>query len=158
MPAAAAVGGRCPPRPPSADRCLYLGVDPDDSSRRRAHTTHVAPRLLIVDDHAGFRSVARALLQADGFDVVGEAADGAEALVEAARVEPDLVLLDIHLPGLDGFAVSDQLAALRRPPKVVLTSSRPISDLRARLSRSAAVAFLPKDELSGQSLAAAVGP
>lgn len=118
----------------------------------------MAPRLLIVDDHAGFRSVARALLQADGFEVVGEAADGAEALAEAARVLPDLVLLDIHLPGLDGFAVSEQLAALHHPPKVVLTSSRPISDLRGRLQRSPAVAFLPKDELSGPSLTAAAGP
>lgn len=121
------------------------------------HTSHVPPRLLIVDDHDGFRSVARALLEADGFDVVGEAADGAEALVEAARVEPDVVLLDVHLPGPDGFAVSEQLSALRHPPKVVLTSSRPISDLRGRLERSAAIAFLPKDELSGPSLTAAAG-
>jgi DNA-binding NarL/FixJ family response regulator len=115
----------------------------------------VRPRVLIVDDHVGFRSVARTLLAADGFDVVGEAADGLEAILEAVRIEPDLVLLDVHLPGVDGFAVSEELSHLRNPPKVVLTSSRPISDLRGRLQRSAAIAFLPKDELSGRSLAAA---
>jgi DNA-binding NarL/FixJ family response regulator len=135
----------------------HVGVDPDDRCRGEGDTVLVRPRLLIVDDHVGFRSVARALLQADGFDVVGEAADGTEALVEAALVEPDLVLLDVHLPGADGFAVSELLSHLRRPPKVVLTSSRPVSDLRGRLERCAAIAFLPKDELSGRSLAAAAG-
>lgn len=102
--------------------------------------------------------VARALLEGDGFDVVAEAADGQEALAEAARVEPDVVLLDVHLPGLDGFAVSERLASLSFAPKVVLTSSRPVSDVRSRLARSSAVAFLPKDQLSGRSLTEAAGP
>lgn len=134
-----------------------VGVDPDDSVPDEDDTVLVRPRVLIVDDHVGFRSVAHALLQTDGFDVVGEAADGAEALVEAVLVEPDLVLLDVHLPGMDGFAVSEQLSLLRRPPKVVLTSSSPIADLQGRLERCVGVAFLPKDELSGRSLAAAAG-
>lgn len=122
------------------------------------HTAPVGLRLLIVDDHAGFRRVARALLQGDGFDVVAEAADGQEALAEAARVEPAVVLLDVHLPGPDGFAVSERLASLSFAPKVVLTSSRPVSDVRSRLARSSAVAFLPKDKLSGRSLTEAAGP
>ena len=112
-------------------------------------------RLLIVDDHAGFRAVARKLLQGDGFEVVAEAADGREALTEAARAEPDVVLLDVHLPGSDGFAVSELLACLRCSPTVVLTSSARIPDLQARLARNPAVAFLPKNELSGRSLSEA---
>jgi len=59
-------------------------------------------RVLIVDDHAAFRESASALLEAEGFDVVGEAADGESAVAEVARLRPDIVLLDIQLPGLDG--------------------------------------------------------
>ena len=120
------------------------------------HTRGVGLRLLIVDDHAGFRAVARKLLQGDGFEVVAEAADGREALTEAARAEPEVVLLDVHLPGSDGFAVGELLACLPCAPTVVLTSSAPIPDLQARLARDPAVAFLPKNELSGRSLSEAV--
>ena len=127
------------------------------STRWPEQTSHVT-RLLIVDDHAGFRSVARALLQGEGFEVVAEAADGPQAVAEAVRCQPDVVLLDVHLPGPDGFAVSQELAALPRPPKVVLTSSRPISDLRGRLSRSPAIGFLSKDELAPTALVGLVGP
>jgi len=67
---------------------------------------------LIVDDHAGFRRMARALLEADGFGVVGEAGDGETALIEAARLRPGLVLLDVQLPDLDGFEVAVRLARL----------------------------------------------
>ena len=67
--------------------------------------------VLIVDDHAGFRSGARALLEADGFDVLGEAADGESAVEQARRLRPQVVLLDVQLPGIDGFAVAESLAA-----------------------------------------------
>ena len=67
--------------------------------------------VLIVDDHDGFRATARALLEADGFDVIGEAADGEAAVASARRLRPDVVLLDVQLPGLDGFAVAERLAA-----------------------------------------------
>ena len=80
--------------------------------------------VLIVDDHAVFRRVAWALLEAEGFAVVGEAADGETALTEAARLRPGLVLLDIQLPDLDGFEVAARLAGLADSPAVVLTSSR----------------------------------
>jgi len=96
--------------------------------------------------------VARALLEGEGFEVVGEAADGEQAVTEVARLRPGVVLLDVHLPGADGFAVSEALAALDDPPAVVLTSSRPIGDLRRRLARSRAVGFVRKDDLSGPSL------
>jgi two-component system nitrate/nitrite response regulator NarL len=110
--------------------------------------------VLIVDDHAGFRSMARALLEADGFDVAGEAADGAAAIVAAATLRPDLVLLDIHLPDLDGFAVCARIAARDHPPRVVLTSSRAASVYRRRLATSSALGFIAKDELTAAGLLA----
>lgn len=76
----------------------------------------VRPTIVIVDDHDGFGAAARALLALDGYDVVGTAADGRVALTEAARLHPDIVLVDIQLPGLDGFAVAEGLAAEPAPP------------------------------------------
>ena len=75
-------------------------------------TLSVMPQtVLIVDDHAGFRHAARALLEAEGFDVVGESATGGEGLADADRLRPDLVLLDVGLPDVDGMEVADQLDA-----------------------------------------------
>ena len=113
------------------------------------------PRVLIVDDHDGFRAVARTLLN-EGFVVVGEAADGVEAVRATERLSPAMVLLDVHLPGEDGFAVTDRLAALAEPPAVVLISSRLIADLHQRVRDSAAVGFLAKHELTGAGLRAMV--
>ena len=76
----------------------------------------VRPTVLIVDDHDGFRDAAESQLEAEGFDVVGTAADGRQALSETARLRPDIVLLDIQLPDLDGLAVAEQLAAAPDPP------------------------------------------
>jgi DNA-binding NarL/FixJ family response regulator len=114
----------------------------------------VAATVLIVDDHAGFRSFARALLEAEGFDVVGEAADGASALAAARALAPELVLLDVALPDMDGFAVCDALLEEGAGPAVVLTSSRDVSSYRRRLKRSRARGFIPKSELSGPALSA----
>ena len=110
--------------------------------------------VLIVDDHDGFRRMARALLEAEGFDVVGEAADGETALAEAARLRPALVLVDIQLPGLDGFELAARLAMRADPPAVVLTSSRAASSYRQRLASSPVLGFIAKSELTGQALAA----
>lgn len=111
--------------------------------------------VLIVDDHAEFRRTARALLEEEGFQVVGEAADGESAILEARRLQPRLVLLDVQLPDLDGFEVAARLAAAGGPPTVVLTSSRGASSYRRRLAQSS-FAFIPKSELSGEALAALV--
>jgi DNA-binding NarL/FixJ family response regulator len=116
----------------------------------------VSRTVLIVDDHEEFRRTARALLEADGFEVVGEAADGASAIVETTRLRPWLVLLDIQLPDFDGFEVAAQLAEAADPPAVVLTSSRNASSYRRRLAESPAKGFIPKGELSGEALAALV--
>jgi DNA-binding NarL/FixJ family response regulator len=109
--------------------------------------------VLIVDDHAGFRAGARALLIADGYDVVGEAADGEAALAAARRLRPEIVLLDIQLPGLDGFAVAERLAAEPQSPAVVLVSSRGAEAFRRRLAATSARGFIAKSELSGACLA-----
>lgn len=112
--------------------------------------------VLIVDDHDGFRSSARALLEAEGFAVVGEAGDGITALAAIDRLRPDVVLLDIQLPDVDGFVVAERLAAAPDPPRVVLISSRDARTYGGRLARAPARGFLPKRELSGASLAALV--
>src|SRR5258705_6941805 len=83
--------------------------------------------VLIVDDHPSFRANARALLEAEGFEVVGEAEDGASALRAAAELSPELVLLDVQLPDLDGFEVARRLTE-NGGPAVVLVSSRDGSD------------------------------
>ena len=108
--------------------------------------------VLIVDDHAGFRASARALLEADGFEVLGEAADGPSALAQVQRLRPQVVLLDVQLPGMDGFAVADRLAATPAAPAVVLISSRERGAFRTRLAAAPARGFITKSEFSGESL------
>jgi DNA-binding NarL/FixJ family response regulator len=113
--------------------------------------------VLVVDDHAAFRTSARALLEAEGFNVIGEAADGAEAVEAVAALRPDIVLLDIQLPGTDGLAVAEQLASGRDAPAVVLISSRDAAAYGPRLRETPACGFIPKSGLSGEALAALVG-
>jgi DNA-binding NarL/FixJ family response regulator len=117
---------------------------------------HVAATVLIVDDHAGFRLSARRILEADGYDVVGEAADGREAIEAARRLRPKIVLLDVNLPDVDGFEVARELSAERPSPAIVLTSSHDREDFGDSLPSSAAAGFVPKDELSGAAVAALV--
>ncbi len=116
----------------------------------------MAPRILIVDDHAGFRATVRLLLEVDGLEVVGEAADGESALEAARALRPDVVLLDVQLPDIDGFAVAARLGALAQPPAVVLTSTRDQSDYGRALPSPGARGFVPKAELSGAQIAALV--
>jgi len=116
----------------------------------------VPSRVLIVDDHPSFRASARLLLESEGYAVVGEAPDGHSALRLAGELAPDIVLLDVHLPDLDGFAVAARLAAWHDPPDVVLTSSRDPSDFGPLVARSGARGFVAKGELSGPALAAVV--
>ena len=113
--------------------------------------------MLIVDDHPSFRASARLLLVAEGFDVVGEAEDGASAILEAARLAPELVLLDVQLPDIDGFEVAQRLTSGGAGPAVVLTSSRDGADFGPLVAASGARGFVPKGELSGAALHALVG-
>jgi DNA-binding NarL/FixJ family response regulator len=113
--------------------------------------------VLIVDDHAGFRVLARRLLSAAGFEVVGEAADGASALESARRLRPGIVLLDVQLPDVDGFEVARRLADAGVGASTVLISTRDAGAYRRRLADSPALGFIPKSELSGRELAKLVG-
>lgn len=107
--------------------------------------------VVIVDDHPSFRTSARTLLELEGFDVVGEAADGESAVELAKRLRPELVLLDVALPDTNGFDVAERLAG--GPSKVILTSSREQRDLGRRVRSSGALGFVPKDRLTGRALA-----
>jgi DNA-binding NarL/FixJ family response regulator len=117
----------------------------------------MAPSVLIVDDHPSFRATARALLQAEGYTIVGEAVDGASALTAARTLKPEVVLLDVQLPDTDGFAVAAELTHDPDPPAVVLTSSRDASDFGPLVAESGARGFVPKGELCGRTLAEALG-
>jgi DNA-binding NarL/FixJ family response regulator len=112
----------------------------------------VTRRVLIVDDHPGFRSWTRSLLESEGYLVVGEAADGASAVAAARELCPDLVLLDVMLPDMSGFAVTEHLLALESPPLVVLVSSRTSDDYGAAIAASRARGFISKLDLTGSRL------
>jgi DNA-binding NarL/FixJ family response regulator len=113
--------------------------------------------VVIVDDHADFREAATAMLDAEGFRVIGEAADGAGAIEAIARLRPEVVVLDIQLPDLDGFAVAERLAAVPDPPRVVLVSTREAVSYGSRLRAASACGFIWKRDLSGAALGALVG-
>ena len=118
----------------------------------------MATTVLIVDDHAGFRRMARRMLDDAGFDVVGEAVDGHSALAIVAILKPAMVLLDIQLPDLDGFAVARMLDEAGNEAAIILTSSRSASDYGSRLAHSSAKGFIPKAELSGPAVLCLLGP
>ena len=128
---------------------------------RREHLRLVeprpAPRVLVVDDHPSFRNCARALLTAEGFDVVGVAADGAAALALAVELEPELVLLDVQLPDIDGFEVASRMLAVDRELKIVLVSSRERSAYGSLVETSGARGFVAKADLSRVALEELLG-
>ncbi|HZC99562.1 MAG TPA: response regulator transcription factor [Actinomycetes bacterium] len=110
--------------------------------------------VLIVDDHMGFRARARALLEALGHHVVGEAADGAAAISAVGRLRPEVVLLDVQLPDLDGFEVARRVAEEPEAPAVVLVSSRELVEFGRRVADSGVRGFISKVDLSGVTLQA----
>lgn len=112
--------------------------------------------VLVVDDHAGFRTMARRLLEADGWNVVGEAWDGASAVATAVALQPDVVLIDIGLPDVDGFIVADRVAMIGSP-QIVLISSRDREAYADRIASSVAVGFIAKVDLDGDRLRTLVG-
>jgi DNA-binding NarL/FixJ family response regulator len=112
----------------------------------------MARSVLIVDDHPSFRASARMLLEGEGFDVIGEAEDGYAALRAVEELRPDVVLLDVQLPDIDGREVAARVAAANGlDPAIVLTSSRCIEDLGVL---TGVRGFIPKSELSGAALEA----
>jgi DNA-binding NarL/FixJ family response regulator len=109
-------------------------------------------RVLIVDDHPTFRRCASTLLTEEGFEVVGEAEDGAAALALAAELAPVLVLLDIQLPDMDGFEVAKRLLAADPGLSIVLVSSRDLSQYGPLIEESGALGFVSKGDLTGAAL------
>ena len=122
--------------------------------RGTATIRRMPPTVLIVDDHPSFRVTARALLEAEGFEIVGVAEDGASAIESARRLRPEIVLLDVQLPDIDGIEVAARLTANGSAPAIVLTSSRDLADLGPVRDRSHVRGFIPKAELSGAALEA----
>jgi DNA-binding NarL/FixJ family response regulator len=110
--------------------------------------------VLIVDDHATFRASARLLLECEGFEVVGEAEDGGSAIAQTTALAPDVVLLDVQLPDIDGFEVASRVTETDGAPAVILTSSRDGSDFGPLIKASGARGFVPKADLSGDNLRA----
>jgi DNA-binding NarL/FixJ family response regulator len=117
----------------------------------------MARTILLVDDHAGFRRSARALLDAEGFHVVGEADSGADALAKVAELRPELVLLDIQLPDRDGFEVAEQIASTAGRPGIILISSRAAREYGGRVEQALALGFIDKSRLSGATIREIVG-
>jgi len=109
--------------------------------------------VLAVDDQAVFRRAARSLIAAAaGFEQVGEATSGAEALELAAELHPDLVLVDVRMPGMDGIETARRLASTEPRSVVILISVEEIPELPAAVSEVGAAAHLRKQDLSVRSL------
>ena len=115
-----------------------------------------ATTVLIVDDHPSFRTIARLTLEAEGFNVIGDAATGAAGVAEAVRLKPDVVLLDVGLPDIDGFEVAAKLEAAGVGSAIIFTSSRDASDFGPLLAEFGARGFIAKADLSGDALRALV--
>jgi len=119
-------------------------------------TAEVKESVLIVDDHPSFREAARLALETDGYIVIGAVADGESAVIETLRRQPDIVLLDVGLPGMTGFEAASQLRDAASPAAILLTSSRERSDFGSRIVDSGANGFVRKEQLSGEVIRAEI--
>jgi DNA-binding NarL/FixJ family response regulator len=127
------------------------------ADRESVTTIEPVPRtVLIVDDHPSFRSSARLLLETEGWRVVGEAEDGAGGVAAARELKPDVVLLDVNLPDIDGFECAHRLSRNGAAPAVVLVSSRTRGDLGEKVETCGARGFISKAELSAAAVEALV--
>jgi DNA-binding NarL/FixJ family response regulator len=108
--------------------------------------------ILVIDDDAGFRESVRRLLELEGYRVVGEAEDGRSALVQVSELQPEIVLVDVHLPDIDGFELAARLTQRTRPPDVILTSSYDGIELQPFVEESGARGFVAKAELSREAI------
>ncbi len=110
----------------------------------------MARSVLIVDDHPSFRTIARLVLEADGYEAVGDAASGETGVTESVRLVPDVILLDVALPDMDGFEAAAQIRSAGVGSAIVFTSTRDAADFGPLLSDSGAAGFIAKSELSGE--------
>ena len=119
---------------------------------RRAGSVRDVIGVLIVDDQECFRRAAQSIVSATaGFEAVGESASAEEALEAAVQLKPDLVLVDMRMPGLDGFETSRRIRAALPGPVVVLVSADPEPE-PDKLEASGAAAFVPKEALNRSML------
>lgn len=123
---------------------------------RPCHHVVVNKRVLIVDDHPSFRSLAREVLEAGGYEVVGEAESGAAAIAATREQAPDVVLLDVQLPDMTGFDVCKEICTNGSAPAVVLVSSRDAGDYGGAIADCKARGFIPKAEVCADTLRALV--
>jgi CheY-like chemotaxis protein len=109
----------------------------------------------VVDDHDGFRARTRRLLEQHRYRVI-EAADGASAVRAAVSERPDIVLLDVRLADMDGFAVAEAMRERGSTAAILLISTQPEADLADRLTASVADGFIDKADLSAATIASAL--
>src|SRR4051794_15253372 len=110
--------------------------------------------VLVVDDQAPFRQAMAAVVDAtDGFEVVGQAASGEESIDAFARLQPDLVLMDVNLPGISGVEATRRLRALPSPPVVLLLSTYDADTADGFVSESGAAAYVTKADFGPDRLA-----
>ena len=112
----------------------------------------VLPRIVIIDDDPAFLAPVRLLREAEGFVVVGEALNGLDGVAAATDLAPDIVLVDVNLPDIDGFEVVERLAREESSPPVVLTSIRSAHDFGNLVERSPARGFITKADITGAAL------
>lgn len=113
-------------------------------------------RVLIVDDQEPFRAVARMVVElTDGFEVAGEAATGEDSVVSARVLKPDLVLMDVNLPGISGLEATKQILAEPRPPVVLVLSTYEPAEYAPRAAEVGAAAYIPKSVFDPGALAGA---
>jgi DNA-binding NarL/FixJ family response regulator len=131
---------------------VILGLALQSWGQSLGHHRYVAIRILIVDDDTSFLGLAAELLAERGFDVLGQATDAAQALAATIRERPDGILLDINLPGRDGFATAAALSEACPSARIVLTSADVRHVAAEILQGCSADAFVPKEELATTDL------
>jgi DNA-binding NarL/FixJ family response regulator len=113
-------------------------------------------RVLIVDDQEPFREAARMVVElTDGFEVVGEAETGEDSVTTARVLKPDLVLMDVNLPGINGLQATEQILAEPRPPVVLVLSTYEPDEYAPRAAEAGAAAYIPKSTFDPQVLTCA---
>ena len=114
----------------------------------------MAVRVLVVDDHEPFRRAARAVIEETaGFELAGEAADGEASIAAAKSLHPDIVLMDINLPGINGLDATRRILALVPSALILLVSARDSHEFARQASDCGAAGYLPKSLLSPAQLA-----